>query len=168
MFGSAAAYFGLKTLPGAQNIASPKNLRSAEIGLRYTNTTASQGGVDHEKGIAGRIVASTDEALGDFYPKLYGGVDVGTALPWHNSSVWLYGQAGIAGGKHLSPLQQAAYHARATLILDSRGVPAHQLSFINTGFEYEGFGVFYRVSYGSSPEVQTFKPQHSRLTDRPR
>lgn len=63
-------------------------------------------------------------------------------------------------GKHLSPLQQAAYHARATLILDSRGVPAHQLSIINTGFDFEGFGVFYRASYGSSPEVQTFKPYH--------
>jgi hypothetical protein len=63
-------------------------------------------------------------------------------------------------GKHLSPLQQAAYHARATLILDSCGVPAHQLSIINTGFDFEGFGVFYRVSYGSSPEVQTFKPYH--------
>src|SRR5205823_10020009 len=63
-------------------------------------------------------------------------------------------------GKHLSPLQQAAYHARAALILGSRGVPPHQLSIMNTGFEYEGFGVFYRVSYGSSPEVQTFKPYH--------
>ena len=32
IFGSAAAYFGLEQLPGAQNIPSPKDLRSAEIG----------------------------------------------------------------------------------------------------------------------------------------
>ena len=32
LFGSAAAYFGLEQLPGAQNILSPKNMRSAEVG----------------------------------------------------------------------------------------------------------------------------------------
>jgi hypothetical protein len=108
LFGSASAFFGLKQLPGAQNIASPKNLQSAEIGLRYTNTTKSLGGVDHEKGIAGRIVAAADQAKGHLYPKLYGGFDIGTALPWQNSSVWLYANAGIASGRHLDPL--AAYY----------------------------------------------------------
>ena len=108
VFGSAAAYFGLEQLPGAQNILSPANIRSGEIGLRYTNTTKALGGVDHEKGIAGRVVAGTDEAMGDWFPKLYGGLDVGTALPWGNSSAWLYAHAGMVGGKKLSPL--AAYY----------------------------------------------------------
>jgi hypothetical protein len=108
VFGSVSAFFGLDQLPGAQNIASPKNLRSAEIGLRYTNTTKALGGVDHEKGFAGRIVAATDEAEGHFYPKLYGGVDLGTALPWPNSSAWLYAHAGMTGGPRLNPL--AAYY----------------------------------------------------------
>jgi hypothetical protein len=108
VFGSASAFFGLEQLPGAQNIASPKDLRSAEIGVRYSNTTKSLGGVDHEKGIAGRLVAATDQAEGHFYPKLYGGVDLGTALPWPNSSAWLYAHAGVAGGQRESPL--AAYY----------------------------------------------------------
>jgi len=108
VFGSAAAYFGLAQLPGAQNIASPKDLRSAEIGLRYTNTTKAQGGVDHEKGIEGRIAVGTDQAEGHFYPKIYGGFDVGTALPWSNSSAWLYADAGTVGGMHSSAL--AAYY----------------------------------------------------------
>jgi hypothetical protein len=108
VFGSAATYFGLKTLPGAQNIASPSDLRSGEIGLRYTNTTKALGGVDHEKGIAGRIVAGTDQALGHWYPRLYGGLDIGTALPWSNSSAWLYAHAGMVGGQRESPL--AAYY----------------------------------------------------------
>jgi hypothetical protein len=47
VFGSAAAYFGLEQLPGAQNIPSPKDLRSAEVGLRYTNTTKALGGALH-------------------------------------------------------------------------------------------------------------------------
>jgi hypothetical protein len=108
LFGSASAFFGLNTLPGAQNVASPKDLRSAEIGLRYTNTTKALGGVDHEKGVAARIVAATDQAEGQFYPKLYGGFDIGTALPWSNSSVWLYTHAGMTGGQRASPL--AAYY----------------------------------------------------------
>ena len=108
IFGSASAFFGLNQLPGAQNIASPKDLRSAEVGVRYTNTTKALGGVDHEKGVAARIVAAADQAQGHVYPKLYGGVDVGTALPWENSSVWLYAHAGMASGQHLNPL--AAYY----------------------------------------------------------
>jgi hypothetical protein len=126
VFGSAAAYFGLKELPGAQNIPSPKDLRSAEIGLKYTNTTSSLGGVDHEKGIAGRIVAATDQAQGHFYPKLYGGFDVGTAIPWNNASVWLYGQAGIAGGQHLSPLAAYYFGSFRNNYVDDRAVKRYR------------------------------------------
>jgi hypothetical protein len=108
VFGSAAAYFGLDQLPGAQNIASPKDLRSGEIGLKYTNTTKALGGVDREKGVEGRIAVGTDQAEGHFYPRIYGGLSAGTALPFPNSSAWLYGWAGMVGGPRLDPL--AAYY----------------------------------------------------------
>jgi hypothetical protein len=111
VFGSAAAYFGLNQLPGAQNIASPKNLRSAEVGLHYTNTSKALGGVDHEKGIEGRIVVGGDQAQGDWFPRIYGAFSGGTALPWPNSSVWLYAHAGVVGGPRLSPV--AAYYLGA-------------------------------------------------------
>src|SRR5437868_5206722 len=108
LFGSASAYFGLKRLPGAQNIASPSEIQSADIGLKYTNTAKSLGGVDHEKGVEGRIVAAADHADGELFPKLYGGVSLGAALPWSNSSAWLYAHAGMSGGHRSSPL--AAYY----------------------------------------------------------
>ncbi|NUQ18882.1 MAG: hypothetical protein HOP95_10610, partial [Sphingomonas sp.] len=111
IFGSAAAYFGLDQLPGAQNIVSPKDLRTAEVGLKYTNTTKALGGVDHEKGIEGRIALGTDQAQGQWFPRLYGGLSGGTALPFPNSSVWLYGWAGMVGGPRLSPV--AAYYLGA-------------------------------------------------------
>jgi hypothetical protein len=111
VFGSAAAYFGLSQLPGAQNIVSPKNLRSFEAGLHYTNTTKALGGVDHEKGIDGRIAVGSDQAQGDWFPRTYGSFSAGTALPWPNSSVWIYTHAGIVGGPHLSPV--AAYYLGA-------------------------------------------------------
>jgi len=108
VFGSVAAYFGLDQLPGAQNILGPKNLRSGEIGLKYTNTTKALGGVDHEKGIEGRIAVGTDQAQGHWYPKIYGSLSGGLPLPFPNSSVWLYGHAGIIGGPREDAL--AAYY----------------------------------------------------------
>jgi len=63
-------------------------------------------------------------------------------------------------GKYLPPLQQAAHHARAALILDSRGVPEHRFSLLNSGFEFAGYGVFHRIPYGNTAELQTFEPLH--------
>ena len=63
-------------------------------------------------------------------------------------------------GQYLTAAEQAAYHARAAMILNSRGASAHQFSLINTGFEYDGYGVLYRIAYGNTAELQTFKPYH--------
>ncbi len=104
LFGSVAGYFGLEQLPSAQNVASPKNIYSAELGVRYTNTRQSLGGVDHEKGIAWRVVSGADHADGDSFPRIWGGIDYGVPLPLSNSSAWVYAQAGIVGGKSESPL----------------------------------------------------------------
>jgi hypothetical protein len=137
VFGSAAAYFGLDQLPGAQNIVSPKNLRSFEAGLRYTNTTSSLGGVDHEKGIAGRIVVGTDQAQGHWFPKLYGGIDAGTALPWRNSSVWLYAQAGIVGGQRQSPLAAYYFGSFQNNYVDNRSVKRYREMESFPGFDID-------------------------------
>jgi hypothetical protein len=104
VFGSVAGYWGLEQLPSAQNVTSPKNIYSGELGIRYTNTRQSLGGVDHEKGFAGRIVGGVDMAEDRLYPHLYGGADYGVALPWPNSSVWAYAAAGFAAGEPESPL----------------------------------------------------------------
>jgi hypothetical protein len=120
VFGSVATYFGLDDLPGAQNIPSPKNLRSAEIGLKYTNTTKALGGVDHEKGVEARVAVGTDEAQGSFYPKIYGGVSAGTALPFPNSSIWLYAHAGDVEGRRASPLAAFYFGAFGNNYVDDR------------------------------------------------
>jgi hypothetical protein len=104
LFGSAAAYFGLETLPSAQNILSPKNIFSVEVGAKYTDTRRALGGVDHEKGIAWRVIAGDDHADGNSFPHIWGGIDYGLPLPISNSSAWVYAQAGIVGGKSESPL----------------------------------------------------------------
>ena len=98
LYGSVAAYFGLEQLPSAQNIPSPENIYSAEIGAKYTNTRQSLGGVDHEKGIAWRAIAGVDYGDGNAFPHIAGGIDYGVPLWWPNSSAWVYAHAGIAGG----------------------------------------------------------------------
>ena len=46
------------------------------------------------------------------------------------------------------------------MILHSRGAAPHQFNLVNTGFELPGYGVFYRLPYGNSAELQTFKPSY--------
>ena len=104
LFGSAAAYFGLQQLPAAQNILSPRRIQSIEGGIKYTNTVKSLGGVDHEKGVAGRLIAGVDHARGEAFPHMSGGVYYGVPLPLANSSAWIYAHAGWAGGSARSPL----------------------------------------------------------------
>jgi len=89
LFGSVAGYFGLEQLPSAQNVPSPKDIYSAELGVRYTNTRKALGAVDHEKGFAWRLVSGVDHAEGDSFPHIWGGVDYGLPLPISNSSVWV-------------------------------------------------------------------------------
>jgi len=137
VFGSMAAYFGLEQLPGAQNITGPKDLRSGEIGLRYTNTTKALGGVDHEKGIDACIVAGSDQAEGRFYPRLYGGVDIGTALPWPNSSVWLYTHAGLVGGRSDNPLSAYYFGAFRNNYVDNRPEKRYREMEAFPGFEID-------------------------------
>ena len=137
VFGSASAFFGLEQLPGAQNIPSPKNLRSAEIGLRYTNTTKALGGVDHEKGIAGRIVAAADQAQGRVFPRLYGGIDIGTALPWSNSSAWINAHAGMVGGQRLNPLAAFYFGSFRNNYVDDRPEKRYRELESFPGFEID-------------------------------
>jgi hypothetical protein len=68
LFASGAVYTGLERLPNAQNIASPKNIQSVEIGAKYHNYRTALGGVDHEKGFAWRALADLDFAQGTAFP----------------------------------------------------------------------------------------------------
>jgi hypothetical protein len=137
LFGSASAFFGLDQLPGAQNIPSPKDLRSAEIGLHYTNTTKALGGVDHEKGIEGRIAVGTDQAQGDWFPRIYGSLSGGTALPWPNSSAWLYAHAGMVGGPRESPVAAYYFGAFRNNYVDDRPEKRYREMESFPGFEID-------------------------------
>ena len=126
LFASGAVYTGLERLPQAQNIASPKNIESIQIGAKYHDFRQSLGGVDHEKGFAWRALADLDYALGNAFPKLYGGVDYGIPLPLSNSSVWLYAHAGTAAGKRASPLSAFYFGSFRNNYVDDRPVKRYR------------------------------------------
>ena len=126
LFASAAVYTGLERLPSAQNVISPRNIESVEIGAKYHNFRQSLGGVDHEKGFAWRVLADLDYAQGNAYPKLYGGIDYGIPLPLDNSSIWIYAHAGTAAGDRTSPLSAFYFGSFRNNYVDNRPVKRYR------------------------------------------
>ena len=110
LWGSAAIYTGLERLPNAQNIPSPADIASFELGAHYTDTRKALGGVDHEKGLEWRAISDldidADSSLA--FPKIFGGVSYGVPLPMANSSFWIYAHGGLGWGQRMHPL--AAYY----------------------------------------------------------
>jgi hypothetical protein len=137
LFGSGALYLGLERLPNAQNIASPKDIASFEVGAKYTNTRKALGGVDHEKGIAWRTLADLDYASGHAFPKLYGGIDYGVPLPLPNSSAWVYASAGTAWGERLHPLAAFYFGAFRNNYVDNRPEKRYREMESFPGFEID-------------------------------
>ena len=61
-------------------------------------------------------------------------------------------------GPFVSPSEQAAYHVRARLILHALGGAPYQCSLVNLEESQEGFGLFYKVPFGNTPNVAGKRP----------
>ena len=136
-FWNAGAYFGLEQLPFSQNVSSPKNIFSTDAGMRYSNTRKSLGGVDHEKGIAWRTTIGLDRAEGESFPRIAGELDYGVPLPWSNSSAWIYGAAGVIGGKKDSPLGSFYFGSFRNNFVDNRPEKRYRELESFPGFEID-------------------------------
>lgn len=101
-----AAYFGLNTIPGAQNVhaGQDSNIQTNSADLSYTNVTRSLGAVDDEKGLRWNLVGAEQFAAGRGFPSAHGGVSFGRPLPLNHASLWLYLDAGAVGGDRNNPL----------------------------------------------------------------
>ena len=136
------AYFtGLDTLPDNQNVSSEfANLLSAEVGLDYSNSRKSQASVDHEKGHDWSLYLSADHANGETFPKLNGSLDFGFALPWGNSSIWLYNSAGSASGDSANSLANFYFGGFQNNYVDNRAVKRYREFQTFPGFEIDALG----------------------------
>jgi hypothetical protein len=136
-FVNSAVYLGLEQLPAAQNVSSPKNVFSAEAGMKYSNTRKSLGGVDHEKGVAWRTTAGMDSDFHDQFPRITGEIDYGVPLPWNNASAWLYGSAGIIAGTKSSPLGSFYFGSFRNNYVDNRPEKRYRELESFPGFEID-------------------------------
>lgn len=136
-----AYYTGLDTLPSNQNVSSAlDSLLTAEIGLDYSNTRKSQASVDHEKGYDWTLYASADHAGSRTYPRLTGTFDFGFALPWANSSIWLYNSAGTSTGDAGSSLSNYYFGGFHNNYVDNREVKRYRQYETFPGFEIDALG----------------------------
>ncbi len=94
-----AGYAGLDRLPDYQNIdATYDKLVSARVGLKYNFVRRSLGAVDEEKGYRAHIFARANYVNGRLYPRIFGRLDYGLALPINHSSLWLRTAVGQSFG----------------------------------------------------------------------
>ena len=136
-----AYYTGLDTLPANQNVSSGfDTLISGELGLEYSNTRKSQASVDHEKGHDWSVFVTADHADGENLPKVNGTFDFGFALPWRNSSVWLYTAAGVAGGDSENSLANFYFGSFYNNYVDNRAVKRYREYQSFPGFEIDALG----------------------------
>lgn len=101
-----AAYFGLDTLPGAQNIGAglDRDIEATKVGLNYVNVTKSLGAVDDEKGVRWNLDGEADVANGKAFPSVHAGLSFGAPLGSDHASLWIYAAGGAAGGDVTNPL----------------------------------------------------------------
>ncbi|HWA59846.1 MAG TPA: hypothetical protein VG939_00655 [Caulobacteraceae bacterium] len=102
----AGGYFGLDTLPGAQNVptGANSNIGSVRASLTYEDVTKSLGAIDRERGLVWDLAFEGDRSSGGSFPRVRAGIGFGRPIGWNHSSVWLYNAAGVAGGDRNNPL----------------------------------------------------------------
>ena len=71
---------------------------------------------------------------------LRGGVDVGFALPWKHSSIWLYSYAGWADGNRLDPLTNYYFGGFGNNYVDRGSVKRYREFYAMPGFELNEIG----------------------------
>jgi hypothetical protein len=132
-------YTGLDTLPDNQNVSTFlfEDILYATLGFHYSDTRKSLGAVEDEKGIRWDLVVSANHALSDTIPSIRAGFDVGFALPWKHSSVWLYSSAGTADGNRLNPLANFYFGGFQNNYVDDGDVRRYRNYSTLPGFEID-------------------------------
>ena len=132
-------YTGIDTLPDNQNVSTflIEDLLTFKAGLEYADTRKSLGAVDDEKGWRWNVETRVDHSKFDTIPKLRAGVDLGFALPWKHSSVWLYAAAGAADGNRLDPLTNFYFGGFGNNYVDNGEIKRYREYYSMPGFEID-------------------------------
>jgi hypothetical protein len=135
---SLAHYTGIDTLPGDQNVvASVSTLTTGKAALVYTHLRRSLGAVDDEQGVSASGVLTANFAPGVQTQQLRGNLDVGMALPWAHSSLWLRSAAGVAGGDRGNALANFYFGAFGNNRVDNGEVKRYRAYDSMPGFNID-------------------------------
>jgi len=140
-------YTNLDRLPRYQNIdATFDELTTLTAGLHYSHVRKSLGSVDEEKGFKWQLVGAGNHADGESIPKLLGNLDLGFALPWGHSSLWLRNYAGVAIGDVDDVFANFYFGGFGNNYVDSGEVKRYREWYAMPGFELNEIGGrnFYR------------------------
>jgi len=136
-----AAYGDLDRLPGYQNVqANVDKLAVASFGLDYRNARSSLGHVDDEKGYRWKISGDVSNVKGDLTPRLWGGADLGVALPTGHSSLWLLTAAGAGFGEREDPFANFFFGGFGNNYLDNGEIKRYREVQSFPGFEIDEIG----------------------------
>jgi hypothetical protein len=81
------------------------------------------------------VSSDADYANSTFYPKLYGTLDVGFALPWKHASVWVYSAAGAGDGNRDEALTSFYFGGYGNNYVDDGSVKRYRNFDSLPGFE---------------------------------
>lgn len=152
-----ALYGKIDRLPDAQNVETTfSRLLTGEVGLRYSNSRRSIGGVDDEKGIGAHAVATVNRVNGETLTQLRGGFDYGFALPTPNSSLWLRSVAGVASGDRDNIVAPFYFGGFGNNYIDNREIKRYREYSAMPGFglnELTGLSFFRQMVEWNAPPI---------------
>lgn len=134
-----AGYFGnLDEVPYAQDVdATFDSLANASARLDYSFVRKSLGAVDEEKGHKWSAIAGGNYADEQVTPYSYGKFDVGWALPFGHSSIWLRNAAGFAVGDKDEEFSNYYFGGFRNNYVDHRDAKRYREPFSLPGFSID-------------------------------
>ncbi|MGA0708244.1 MAG: YncE family protein [Steroidobacteraceae bacterium] len=138
--GFAGHYGGLNALPDFQNVAAPDELSVVGLSLNSRNVRYSVGAVDEEKGHSWSLSSQVSYAQSIWTPGMRASLDLGTQLPWKNSSIWWRNAVGVQGGDRERPLANLYLGGFGNNYVDNGSVKAYRSASAMPGFALNALG----------------------------
>jgi hypothetical protein len=139
----ASAYYGLDQSPAFQQIDLTGQDFNTNIyynmyaSLSYRNLKGSVGAVDAEKGIKSSLTLANTITKGQFFPRIYGTLDLGFQLPIDHTSFWIRNAFGNSFSKEFNPFTRFGFAAFGNNYIDNVSSKMYRRPFSFAGLQYD-------------------------------
>lgn len=141
-FGSSF-YYGLDQSPYFQQITFPDQNFDSNLyyniftSLSYRDLRGSVGAVDAEKGIKSSLNLINTITKGNFFPVIFGTLDVGFQLPVKHTSFWIRNAFGNSFSKYYNPFTRFGFASFGNNYIDNGISKMYRESFSFAGLTYD-------------------------------